>query len=850
MPFLPKDEVTAELMETMQTLDVNAPREVATPVLKRLRTFAEEADTAYRRHASALDRAHTTLAHATDLRFGSLQKIAETLTGKKNPPPSTMYAVRKALLRQSMGFIVDTRSHRQTSVFQIIPRELKERLELAQSWIREFQDETARMLSETRNRSKSPELEGAAKVRKFIQKSRKLIDQSRTMRDFTPYGRIGISKERYQITPDSGALREVTSLGFSDSDLVLIRFLEAWSIMKLFLGSPRISALPPILLRAMGRYQDQSLDSSIGQVFLQEIGVIPPHENRIKFDANLLLPTASHSRSLEVMHKEIIKTFQDRKGRKNEDSMRDLRKVWKNMTVYCVDSASAEEIDDGVSVEPIPGTSEHWVHVHIANPTAFLKRTDLIAKMAAHLTESIYMPERTYSMLPKWLPVELLSLGPNRPCLTISMRLNERAEVLEDKIQPGMILEFVPITPQTLHKVVDEKAANAMEAEKDLTIVVGGEVPPLPQRDMKEAKDLSPKHVKDLRLLHRLALERQKRRTEAGGIFFNQNYPDMSVYSDYSRPGLPWTHPSHRVARFMEGDPVIKLEATPTRSWFEPAGTGSDLMVREMMLLAGEVGAIWCKRRHLPIIYRGTVAHPDMMSMADYKEKVMLPSLDEHGQPPVVVAYNYLPHAGNSITSTTPRSHQVLGVPQYAKVTSPLRRFGDMLVHWQIESALRKEAELGRSLVDVPPAEVGASWLAFTPNEVETLITRLAPRERLISKTKRQSQSFWLTQLFFRAFYYGEAALPASFEVVVFGKPDERLLRVPVLWQDYSFDLDMDIPSLRGIMDEVRIGDRWEVRITSVDCFNRRVKTEPLRLVSREHVPVECTLAMKGVMKR
>ncbi|KAF9635544.1 Ribonuclease II/R [Lasiodiplodia theobromae] len=842
--FLPKGEVSEELLDTMQTLDVNAPREIAAPVLKRLKDFTDEADAAYRRNASILDRAHEILAHPTDLRFGTLQKITENLLKIKNPPITIKYAVRKALLRQNLAFQLDRRSHRQTGVFQIMPVELKTRTELAVEWIRQFQDEFARRATQkaepghapqflNRTDEKKKETEGAANVRRFVQKCRKLIDQSRSMRDFTPHGRVGISKVRNEITTSTNAMQDFHSLEFTEADAVLIRFIESWCISNITHASTRVGALPPVVLRALDRYKDEELDPRAGFTFLQEIGVIPPHENRTKFDPHLLLPTASHSRQLEEMYTALVKMGEGRRSVKLRDWMEDYRVDWGALPVFCIDSATAEEIDDGVSIENIADSEDCWVHVHIANPTAFLPKEHLIAKMAAHLTESIYMPERTYSMLPKWVSDERLSLGKDRPCLTISTRLNAKGEVVDDKIQSGFIRNFVPITPQTLHRVVDESGAKAAEANPDKILVVGGTVPSLPQRKMTEAHELSDSEKEDLRKLHKLALARQARRTDAGGIFWNQNYPDMSVYHDHSNAGLPWSHPSRRVARFTEGDPVIQMVATPTESWFQPGGTGSDLMVREMMLLAGEVGALWCHKRKIPTIYRGTMARPDMISIHEYREKYILPTLDESGNPPAKIAFNYLPHAGSSVTSMRRLPHQVLGVKQYTKLTSPLRRYGDMLMHWQIESALRREAKIGGSLADSPRADYDASFLAFKRSDVKAIMNRLAPRERLISKTKRASQSFWLSQLFFRAFYYGEAKLPDTFEVIVYSIGADSYERVAVLWQDMSFDLDMDYPKV----EQAQVGDRWEVRIVAIDTYNRRVRAEPLRLISREVLP-------------
>ncbi|KAF2138281.1 uncharacterized protein K452DRAFT_234298, partial [Aplosporella prunicola CBS 121167] len=809
VPYLPSKEVTSDLIDKMQLFDISAPREIASPVIFKLKQFAQEADAIHRKHASLLENAHKKLAHQVDLRFGTLQKITETLLNTKKPPITVMYAVRKALMHQPLGFMTDMRSHRLTSVFQIIPKDLVERLEQARDWIREYQESMA--LDDGGPRSRSKDLKGAAIVKSFAAKARTLVEQSRRMREPTMYGRLTSSKNKFDITPTSTALRVVESLEFTESEQILIRFLEAWSMSSLLRSSPRLLSLCPILLRAVGVYDPSwQNQSSLGFVFLQEIGVIPPHENRIKFDPHLLLPTAQHSRQLEQLFGHLEHMGTDKTKAATYDAMKHLRRDYGDRTVFCVDSATAEEIDDGISLERIPDRFEYWVHVHVANPTAFLPKDHLASKMAAHLTETIYMPERTYPMLPSWITQEKFSLAPNRPCLTISIKLNDDADVLDVKMQSGFIRNVVSMTPPTVERIVTGKDVSKESGETEIILTVGGKVPEIATRKIHEETDLSESQISDLKTLQALAMARNKKRRQAGGIFWDQGYPEFSVYDKYDQPGVPWSTPSRDRARFTDGDPVIQMRANSSTNPFSTAGAESEILVREIMLLAGEVGAKWCRDRNLPVIYRGMVKRPGTMDMKEYENTVMKPALREDGSIPFSIAMDYLKHIGASVASTTPYEHGVLGTPQYAKMTSPLRRYGDMVMHWQIESAMRLEHKLGRSLVGSTYKE---QELAFTKKDIEAIISRLTPRERLISKTKRNAQSFWLSQLFFRAIMCKEADLPETFEVYITSIPNDNYPR--------------------EIGDEPKLGDMWEVTITDVDCYHRRMRANPVRLIKR-----------------
>ncbi|EON67291.1 hypothetical protein W97_06544 [Coniosporium apollinis CBS 100218] len=828
LPHLPSEPVTDEMLDKAQIMDLSVPREVGAKVVNKIVSFWRAAETVYRNNASVLDSAHAALAHPTDLRFGSLERIAMQLLRKKELSEVDYYAVRRALVRGGWGFGYDARDHSRTNIFQIRSKDVTENIESVREWLREYQEELALKANDSNVDAADSEprkkFQGAKILEAFLEKSRLLIAESRKSRYPTVPGAgcVGPSLVRIPITKTTKATRIIHSFQFSKTDQAIIRFLELWCVSSSFRHQPRLWGLGPLILRAVGLYPDEGLGLSTAFVFLQEIGVIVPHENRVAHDEHLLLPSSQHSKPLERLSS-MVQVEAANPNAKYTDAMQELRHDWKDLGVYCVDSASAAEIDDGFSLERIPGSlSEYWVHIHIANPTAFLERGDSATKLAAHMTETVYFPERVYPMLPRDMTRKHLGLAKDRPALTFSARINSQGHVLEVKARSGFIRNVISLTPDELSRSLGLGST----ASTDVEVIVGGKLPGYMTRK-RYAPRLSPQQKDDLLTLHHLAGARSKLRQEAGGLFLEMNHPDVSVIESFNFAGLGWSHPSRNVARHIEGDPIICMRSQTYRGWFGTAESGIN-MVKEFMLMCCEIGALWCRQRNIPILYRGTVEAPETMAADVYKREILDPSKDENGIPPLEVSRGYISTIGMVLLTTTPTAHRFVGVPQYSKVTSPLRRYGDMITHWQIEAALREEASSGTSLVGSDRAD----YLPFSKAEIDLVIHRLQSRERLITSVKRTARMHWIAQLFLRAHHYGEAALPETLQVLVYnvhGVTGD----VFAFSTEYSTEMKLLSPKPHGL-GEAMIGDIWEAKIHHVNAYDRWVKLTPVRLVKRE----------------
>lgn len=862
LKHLPDPQNVADLNQLRvqtQTEDLDVPREVSAPLVARLQAFADEVRELYRRNASALDDAHNLLAHESDLRYGSVASAAAALLNMpvNQLPLTALFTVRKALTNGGFGFNIDRRSHRVTGYLQIRSKEQVRMVEQVRVWIRQWQDDLALNASMDGKRAKKySSTKGAQIMYSFIVKSRRIIERQRRNRVPLPEsGNVGPSKTRRSFQTHKETVLVEKRTEFTEEESQIVRFIEAWCCSNMFLGLTRIESLPPLILHALGLYPDFDIAMSIGYLFLQELGTIVPYENRIRFDQYLLLPSSQHSKPLQ----QLMSTVLAMKERHNlYDSMSDLRHDWKDLPVYCIDDASAKEIDDGISIEDAgvgaDGKQQHWMHIHIANPTAFFSRDHPLAKMARHMGETLYMPERTYTMLPGWATVGHFSLAPNRPCLTFSAKIDCDGHLLETKVTPGIVRKVFRITYDEVQEVLGD-GHRYVPSEK-IILTVGGAPPPSRDRT-SDARLLTDANLSDIRKLRDLAIARSAVRRRAGGVSFESSQPDMRVWQNTRGPGLAWEHPHRRGSRTILGDPVIEMKSQRMVNYFTASRESSQVLVSEAMLLCSVVAAKYCADRNIPIIYRGTVKegmagdeHPKAQQWKDV--------LAQGKELPMHLGLPYIHQLGYTVLRTRPLKHAFLGTDHYAKVTSPLRRYGDMIIHWQIEAALRYEASSGKTLL-AQADKNDRSFLPFSTPVLETIMVGLQPRESMITRAKQYSNNFWIAMLLFRMFHHkegGAGPVPTSTDVSFAGAlppgeggfPYETLTvfitdspenarhsQLAALCLEMSVGVQMMMPSsVDSGMEQPMQGDLWEVGLERVDVYNRMILCRPKRLVGRD----------------
>jgi hypothetical protein len=229
-------------------------------------------------------------------------------------------------------------------------------------------------------------------------------------------------------------------------------------------------------------------------------------------------------------------------------------------------------------------------------------------------------------------------------------------------------------------------------------------------------------------------------------------------------------------------------------------------------------------------VFRGTIEPPSRdLSLEQFKEQVISPYMAKHGHLSPGLGSRYMSAMGRAIAHSSPLPHKITGVPAYVKVTSPLRRFSDMIAHWQIEGAIRYEARTGKKLNSAAlTANTPRPILPFSLRQIQESIVTLSPRERIISGTKNNATHYWTVQAINRAFYYGEAPLPDTFSAWI------KFASVAGRASGYTTDQSIKVTVKEVPGRTCQMGDQWLVKMHSVDVYHREICVTPMELLYRD----------------
>ncbi|HSM82982.1 MAG TPA: ribonuclease R family protein [Nodosilinea sp.] len=150
-------------------------------------------------------------------------------------------------------------------------------------------------------------------------------------------------------------------------------------------------------------------------------------------------------------------------------------------------------------------------------------------------------------------------------------------------------------------------------------------------------------------------------------------------------------------------------------------------MVAEMMILAGEVAARYGQTHALAIPFRS-------------QPQPELPSDEELIQLPTGWVRDSAIRRcmTRSEVGITPSRHATLGLDSYSQVTSPIRRYLDLVTHFQLKAHLRGEP-LPFSSTEVTELAIGASSAAYEA----TLVERQTKRYWALEYLRRHQDQVW-----------------------------------------------------------------------------------------------------------
>lgn len=359
-------------------------------------------------------------------------------------------------------------------------------------------------------------------------------------------------------------------------------------------------------------------------------------------------------------------TDEDRKGRL------DLRRF----AIFTIDSASAKDLDDAISVTRTR-TGGFKLGVHIADVSHYVKEGSRLDAEAITRGTSVYFADRVVPMLPEALSNGVCSLNAGEDKLTFSAiihldgegnmeKYEFRKSVIRSKVR-GVYSEVNEIFAKTASKELKQKYAPVI-------------------RGLNAARELAD-------ILKRRAKER--------------GYMELESVEP----------------KFTLDENGICVNVEPRRS-----GEAEE-MIEQLMICANQAAAKLAKEKGLPFVYR-VHGHPEQrridtlielldalgisakeIRQGEPKTKDFAAILERVRDTPAqrVISHQLLRTMDKARYSTEPIGHFGLALADYSHFTSPIRRYPDTAIH-RILSALCK----GKS-----PAEIGRMYSGFAQNAAE-----------------------------------------------------------------------------------------------------------------------------------
>ena len=359
-------------------------------------------------------------------------------------------------------------------------------------------------------------------------------------------------------------------------------------------------------------------------------------------------------------------TDEDRKGRL------DLRRF----AIFTIDSASAKDLDDAISVTRTR-TGGFKLGVHIADVSHYVKEGSRLDAEAITRGTSVYFADRVVPMLPEALSNGVCSLNAGEDKLTFSAiihldgegnmeKYEFRKSVIRSKVR-GVYSEVNEIFAKTASKELKQKYAPVI-------------------RGLNAARELAD-------ILKRRAKER--------------GYMELESVEP----------------KFTLDENGICVNVEPRRS-----GEAEE-MIEQLMICANQAAAKLAKEKGLPFVYR-VHGHPEQrridtlielldalgvsakeIRQGEPKTKDFAAILERVRDTPAqrVISHQLLRTMDKARYSTEPIGHFGLALADYSHFTSPIRRYPDTAIH-RILSALCE----GKS-----PAEIGRMYSGFAQNAAE-----------------------------------------------------------------------------------------------------------------------------------
>lgn len=503
-------------------------------------------------------------------------------------------------------------------------------------------------------------------------------------------------------------------------------------------------------------------------------------------DNNLAIEQVIASHDLQTHFSDAVKAEAKALKLDIDEALKDpLRKDIRDRLIITIDPYDARDFDDAVSLKQLDDGSS-ILGVHIADVSHYVQWNSSIDIAARQRSTSTYLVDRVLPMLPEELSNELCSLKPHedRLALSVDMKLNKDAEVVDAKFYPSIIHSKHRLSYDAADALLqrDEDQLKAFSSHTDLAL-----------EDM----------LKLLDGLNALAKKRHARRQKLGGIDFESEEAKVVLDKDGFPTGVSVRKPTdatslieeamlaanESVARFLSSNGVasaFRVHEPPMQDALE----GLVLILQEFNIGDRELA--------LQLSVGSPFALQDIIARVKGRpEEYLVSQLVLRSMRRAEYLPDDLGHFG-------------LGMDSYCHFTSPIRRYPDLICHRALKAKLAGIEKKDPNIQD-------------QNRLLPELCKHASVMEREADDAARQTQKIKLAQ--YMEQFIGQAYSGVVTGIDTFGlfvrldeTTAEGLLPIKKLGDEW-FDFDHEKKTLQSESSNkrYRLGQRIAVVVDSVD---------------------------------
>lgn len=546
-------------------------------------------------------------------------------------------------------------------------------------------------------------------------------------------------KNNLKFDNDQLVIKPPTELQFSQEEENILNFIkDSTKKLNTPLNDP-YESICCVLLKNFTKFHNVTLENwkSLGFEFLQDVGVYTNWETIqiANSQSKLVRSNDGLDDKIKVIDQKSLNDFNDLTNSQHSvtlsnkiygqslvnDGLDNYRIDFNQLPVYVIDDFNSKELDDGLSIEKVDDCGNRWIHIHIADPTSLIPFNHQISLFAKNRNTTLYLPDKTIPMLPPQLCMNVFSLGANKDngigqkALTFSAKLNSNAHIIDYKIQPSIINNI---------KILQyDKVDQSLKFDNELK-VDDQHYPLLDKSEDKNNLDkiIDNNIIEDLENCFNLSKVISSNKVNNGAIYWESYTPEINIKN------LPLPTPLNNELQYWNYKPIIKLNKM--KSMIE---SKSRFLVSQFMSIAGIITGKYFKDKNLPGPFRGSILpqneDPKLVEELLNKRNPLTGKVTS-----IDVAKSLSSFSSGSI-STLPIPHLLAGIVEgYGRVTSPLRRYTDMIFHYQIKSSILKEKD---------PKSV-SKFMFPTHQSLEPFLNKSKQSDTLDSRLMDNIDAYWI----------------------------------------------------------------------------------------------------------